>query len=556
MNAVNYEENKAFIESVSVFSILKPSQIEALVGSLKTLAFKSGQVIVKEGDLGDLLFIIKEGVVSCTRKNVEIKKFVKGEYFGEQALIYNSPRIATCVAMTDTKCLSINRDALNTALGSQLEYIIIKNSESITIEKNEILNKLSSTQAESLINSAQIKKYTTGEVIIKAGTLKSEFLLMILKGTLKLDSQSFNKFECLGAAEIAENSEDIYEQDLVSEEETDIAIISKKDFENCIGGDYKSVTNNNEALKVLKKVQILRGLSEEKFCGLIAALKIEKYSEGDTIVQQNSPGDSFYIVKSGKVEVKIDEHFVRTITKHDYFGERSVIFNQKRTATVVASENVECWVLFQSDFLRVIDTGLRNQLMKKIELQDDNLVLSDLAIIKVLGKGMFGNVFLAVHKTKKVVYAIKTVDRKKINAYDLYESINLERTILMQLDHIFIMKLVKTLKDPQRIYFVLEYVRGMDLFDVLRAMNTVSESDSKFFTACLIVIFSHLHERDIIYRDLKPENVVVDEEGYLKLIDFGTAKIVKTRTYTIVGTPHYMAPEVIIRKGYGCAVDY
>ena len=194
--------------------------------------------------------------------------------------------------------------------------------------------------------------------------------------------------------------------------------------------------------------------------------------------------------------------------------------------------------------------------MKRIELQDDNLQLEYLILLKSLGQGMFGNVFLAVNKKNKVLYAVKTVDRKKINAYELHDSLILERKVLLQLDHMFIMKLVKTLKDPKRIYFVLEYVRGMDLFDVIRKMEAVSEVDSQFYTACLIIIFQHLHERDIIYRDLKPENVVVDEEGYLKLIDFGTAKIVNGRTYTIVGTPHYMAPEVILRKGYGIAVDY
>jgi len=72
----------------------------------------------------------------------------------------------------------------------------------------------------------------------------------------------------------------------------------------------------------------------------------------------------------------------------------------------------------------------------------------------------------------------------------------------------------------------------------------------------MVEIFAHLHERNIVYRDLKPENVMVDEMGYPKLIDFGTAKTVTTRTYTIVGTPHYMAPELIIGKGYGLNVDF
>lgn len=105
------------------------------------------------------------------------------------------------------------------------------------------------------------------------------------------------------------------------------------------------------------------------------------------------------------------------------------------------------------------------------------------------------------------------------------------------------------------IYFITEFVNGMDLFDVLRAMNLLNNKDCQFFIASLILILEYLHDRNIIYRDLKPENIMVDSQGYLKLIDFGTSKIVHTRTYTVVGTPHYMAPEVIIGKGYSLPVD-
>mmetsp|Transcript_6147 Transcript_6147/g.792 ORF Transcript_6147/g.792 Transcript_6147/m.792 type:complete len:212 (+) Transcript_6147:1707-2342(+) len=169
---------------------------------------------------------------------------------------------------------------------------------------------------------------------------------------------------------------------------------------------------------------------------------------------------------------------------------------------------------------------------------------------------MFGHVFLVVHKEKRSLYALKCIPRIKIACYELHESLLLEKRILMQLDHPFILKLIKSFKDSNRIYFLLEYVRGLDLFEVLRQMNLVSNEDAQFFIASLIEILNHLHERDIIYRDLKPENVMIDEDGYPKLIDFGTAKIVHGRTFTIVGTPHYMAPEIITVKGYGVTVDY
>jgi cGMP-dependent protein kinase len=204
---------------------------------------------------------------------------------------------------------------------------------------------------------------------------------------------------------------------------------------------------------------------------------------------------------------------------------------------VKAKGHLVCWVIIKSQFTEILDDAIRKQFLDRIELQDDTVGLEDLEIVKSLGSGMFGNVFLTVHKTKKILYALKTVDRRKIAAFEIQENIVLERKILLELDHIFIMKLVRTFKDQFRLYFLLEYIRGMDLFDVLREIGLLTESDSKFLTACLVVILEHLHERDIIYRDLKPENIVVDEEGYPKLIDFGTSKIIKGRTFTIVGTP-------------------
>jgi cGMP-dependent protein kinase len=180
-----------------------------------------------------------------------------------------------------------------------------------------------------------------------------------------------------------------------------------------------------------------------------------------------------------------------------------------------------------------------------------------LKTVKQLGKGMFGNVTLCVHAHKGTFYALKSVSRQKVRLYDLSTNLILERQLLLQLDHSFIMKLIKTFKDKDRVYFLLEFVHGQDLFDVIRVLGLLQDSDAKFYTSCLVLILEHLHERDIIYRDLKPENIMVDDMGYPKLIDFGTAKVVtQGRTFTTVGTPHYTAPEVLSGKGYGLSADY
>jgi cGMP-dependent protein kinase len=105
----------------------------------------------------------------------------------------------------------------------------------------------------------------------------------------------------------------------------------------------------------------------------------------------------------------------------------------------------------------------------------------------------------------------------------------------------------------------MEYIEGEDLFDTMTKMIYLSEENTKFLVSQILCVLEHLHSSKIIYRDLKPENIMMCTDGYLKLVDMGTAKKLKIekryRTNTIIGTPHYMAPEIITGKGYSFYVD-
>ena len=559
LNVQNYKENRSFIDSVPIFQILSESQKELLVSCFTMLKYSVGQKIVSEGDPGDLFFVIKEGNVACTQKGKEIRRMGKGEYFGDQALLYNSPRTATIAAIDEVTCVALSREDLQNSLGASLEHVIYKNSIRIAIENSESLKKLSKTQTENVINGMQVCSYPAGSIVINRGKAKNEEIYVIVKGEL---ANSENKqvklkvFDVLGDSEVINESTEVYLEDWIAVGEVSMTHITSSGFTNSIGGDYNKVTANNEAVQLLRRIQLFKGLTSSQIEVLSSAIKTQEFQDGEFIVEQNNPGDSFFIIKSGRVEIIKDNQVIRAITKHDYFGERSLLFDNFRSASVVARKRVICWILHRQDFLHLLNDNIRKQLLERIELQDDSILLTDLAIVKTLGSGMFGNVFLTVHKSKRKLYALKTVDRRKVTAYEIEENVVLERKILLQLDHVLIMKLVKTFKDSKRLYFLLEYIEGMDLFDVLRKLGLLKECDARFYIACIFVILEHLHERGIIYRDLKPENMVVDINGYPKLIDFGTAKFVNGRTYTIVGTPHYMAPEIVTSHGYSLAADY
>lgn len=131
-----------------------------------------------------------------------------------------------------------------------------------------------------------------------------------------------------------------------------------------------------------------------------------------------------------------------------------------------------------------------------------------------------------------------------------------ELTILRQISHPFIVNMKGYTQDSRYLYLVLEYVPGGELFTYLRGIGKLDSDHARFYAAQITAIFEYLHGRNIIYRDLKPENLLIAADGYLRLTDFGFAKTVDSRTYTLCGTPEYLAPEILLNKGHGKPVDW
>lgn len=131
-----------------------------------------------------------------------------------------------------------------------------------------------------------------------------------------------------------------------------------------------------------------------------------------------------------------------------------------------------------------------------------------------------------------------------------------EKNILQKVDFPFIVNLLGYCQDDKCVYLILEYISGGDFFGHLRSREKLDESTARFYAAQVLLSFEYLHSMDIIYRDLKPENLLLDEKGNLKIADFGFAKKIEHRTFTLCGTPDYLAPEIILAKGHGKAVDW
>ena len=178
--------------------------------------------------------------------------------------------------------------------------------------------------------------------------------------------------------------------------------------------------------------------------------------------------------------------------------------------------------------------------------------------LKTVGLGSYGRVRLCKQKKTGNVYVMKILKKNDIIKQKQVDHVYSEFNILSGLKHPFIVQLLGyNFEDPKYIYFIMEYIQGGELFSLLRSKGSFPVSQTKFYIAHIITIFEYLHSKNIVYRDLKPENILINKNGYLKLTDFGFAKILENeKTYTLCGTPEYLAPEIILNKGHGKAVDW
>eukprot|EP00397_Hematodinium_sp_SG-2012_P000212 GEMP01000212.1.p1 GENE.GEMP01000212.1~~GEMP01000212.1.p1 ORF type:complete len:2586 (+),score=598.26 GEMP01000212.1:101-7858(+) len=313
----------------------------------------------------------------------------------------------------------------------------------------------------------------------------------------------------------------------------------------------------DEKIASVRGIFLFATLSEKHVDLLAQAFKPVVHKYGNRIVSQGLRGETFYVVREGSVLVKRDGKKIRTLGKSDYFGERALLYDECRSASVICESDVcELWILQKEVFQEILRGPVLQSLEDRIRLQDTRMQLTDLRALTVIGRGGFGIVKLVEHTSTKTRYALKVLDKAQIREHNQQERIRSERAILAELDHPFIARFVRTFKDEQKIYFLLELVTGGELLSALGTLGILNAKQTRFYIGCLILALELLHSRRIIYRDLKAENILLDKFGYIKLIDFGIAKKLQTvRTHTLIGTPQFMAPEVIRGKGYGLMAD-
>eukprot|EP00930_Biecheleria_cincta_P097241 TRINITY_DN88965_c0_g1_i1.p1 TRINITY_DN88965_c0_g1~~TRINITY_DN88965_c0_g1_i1.p1 ORF type:complete len:785 (+),score=188.46 TRINITY_DN88965_c0_g1_i1:44-2398(+) len=356
-------------------------------------------------------------------------------------------------------------------------------------------------------------------------------------------------------------------------------VVDRKQFKDVLATSADDTAA--EQTGILDKVDILEPLNEEEKKAVAKALTEMTFSSQDVIFEQGEAGDSFYLLISGEVAViKDNKEVTRLLASPDkaqFFGEGALLNNAPRAATIkVISETAKTLLLDRVSFdillgpLEELKQRGKNGASKlnssKPQLEAITkdgkkrfgvIQKKDLKRIGLLGCGGFGAVELVEHVGTQETFALKALSKGYIVKCGMQASIMSEKDLQLLCDSTFIVKLFETFNGMQTLYLLLELALGGELYATYNKRGLFGkEVCAKFYAGGVVNAFEHMHGKKIVFRDLKPENLLLTEEGRMKITDMGLAKLVVGKTYTTCGTPDYFAPELIASSGHTHAVDW
>ena len=569
-NEMLLKDRYNFLNNIFLFECLDKISKYNVAQKMQKREFTPNTKIISQGEKGDTLYIIKEGIVSCRIGLKEIRRLSNNEYFGQNSILIDVNRSADIITLQNTICYELSRQDLKEALTEDYIDIILFCFFKNAVEKNNNLkNILIESQLYGIFNCFSIQQYKKNEHLYdsrnnnKMKTLNKKLILVIEGSLFKNKTLLADKSKFLGEELFNDINQEIITEDIYAYPDAitlegdllDIAKIMKIDL---VQDKEKQPLNILRAINKLKKIYLFRNLSDETLESIAQGMKKQKFKQNEYIIKEDTEGEEFYLIIKGRVRITVKGNFVRDLDSGDYLGEKVLLTeNNLRTASAMALDKVICYVLSKSEFQVILqDDTTKEYLMKKIALQDTEISLESLHYIKFLGKGKFGTVSL-VHN-KKNIYAIKaiskaSVEREKILARYFVN----ERRIMLSLDHPFIVKMVKSMKNQHFCFLLIEFINGTNLDQYLQSRETKQNIyETQFYIGSILLMLDYLQKKFIAHRDIKPSNIMIDSNGYLKMIDFGTSKVLTDYTSTIIGTPHYIAPEILRGRGYSLSCDF
>ncbi|CAD7949817.1 unnamed protein product [Amoebophrya sp. A120] len=545
--------------------LVNPSeeQLSRLANAAFRRAVSADATVITEGEVfADRFYIIEAGEFCYFKGERKVGDIAKaGASFGELGLLYHQPRAATvkCVSKNGGILWVLSRSAFKAELVGRENRKVQENLE--IVSEIDTFYGLISEERQRLAENVTEVRFQKNEYITKEGEAANLFYIL-KKGSIRTYGARphLTMPQQISASSTTSSS--------TSTSTTSATNLNPSSSSTSPGaqaaGEDGAVETNKAASGQRSSSSTSRASGSAGASASSAQNAAGRTSSSSTAVQTTTPG------QTGATGDAPDYQIVTFDRKNPYwFGERALLRDEARTITVIAEEDdTRVLVLQKAQFKKILapvldlvgDIGFVSRqnvgCVKKNDLKS-NIQLDDLNRIGLLGCGGFGAVTLEQHAHSGKTYALKALSKGYVVKMKMQKGVLREKEILSLCDSQFVIRLHATFRTAEYLYFLLEPALGGELFAVYHKYRFHgSVSKARFYSASVVFALEHLHERNVLYRDLKPENLLLESRGFCKLTDMGLAKIVYGKTYTTCGTPDYFAPEVVRQMGMTKAVDW
>mmetsp|Transcript_11094 Transcript_11094/g.36504 ORF Transcript_11094/g.36504 Transcript_11094/m.36504 type:complete len:943 (+) Transcript_11094:157-2985(+) len=558
--------------------LLTEHSLMLIAERVTTAVFQPGDKIVCEGDAMEHFTIIRRGAIDQRKRSGGERSSIgvlrERNFFGGTELIAGETAFYDYVAAGDAETEVVRLDAaafrqmLPSLRAGLTDYLIY-----VSLKKLPICSTLTENDLGLVVDAFKPETYRQGEEVVKAGEI-GEALFVVQTGRLEARGER-------GEALLSYRAGTVFgERALVTRERRAAAVVvtsaeatllrlERKAFEVLLG-PLADRLEEETRVKIIQSVPLLHSLSKGEAVALAKAMQYATYQPGDVVISEGEVGDTFFLVKDGEVEALKAGAVVGTINGGGFFGEKALLANETRQATIRAKTATEVFYINRESFERHLSKleYLINLEQERKEREASSKVIpwQELDLINILGEGAFGSVHLAKRSTggpknnnddTPELYAVKNISKNDMAQARMVGWLLREVQVLQALDSPFIIKFHRVFNRHDTLSLLLELVPGGELND--HAATLVRPNEHQFVAACALKALEYMHANGVMYRDLKQENLMVDRNGFIKVVDLGLAKFFDSseyRTFTSCGTLEYMAPEVLVPKiGYTCKVD-
>ena len=602
----------------SHFLMKKIQDTKGLMRAFKPCTRLPGDIIISQGSSGDFFYLLEQGGASVLKDGAHLGAIPAGKSFGDLALLNSSARTATVKANSLCTLWTLDRLTLRSFLQEHERKELAGKMAFLRTVK--LFEQISDYTLEKIADVMQQVVFKAKDVIFRRGDV-GECMYMVVSGRVSIYVSSITgsrtEFVRLGAnkffGELALLDNAPRAASAAAIDKCTCWTVDRSNFVALVGS-VKQAREESIGVEILKKVKLMEGLADKQLITVARCLTTVEFAKDDTIIHQGEDGDIFYMIAQGEVIVEINHVEVAHLSDHAFFGEGSLMKNEKRSATIIAATDVVCLSLSRTDFNRLLGpiaeeikaasaarakaaetdqgffgkleslteslfssselaTGLKDSRAAKATAESQALLastnklfdLDQLDRVHVLGHGTFSAVYLVRHTQNDTFYALKVLHKQHLHKTHQERIVFTERDTMKMFDHSFFTALYSTFQDEGCLYMVQQFIPGGDVWQLIYKNNRLERTrtgglrpeTASFYAANVLTVLCHLAEMDVVFRDLKPENFGLDSSGYLRVFDFGCAKVMvgEETSNTMVGTPEYLSPEMIMSKGHGRGVD-